>query len=206
MQQALRETVLVSVDDYLDSEEQHEGRSEYVDGVIDGMSGGSDRHNLIAGDLFGLLLDHLSDPSQIFVNDMKLLIRNNTSTMFYYPDIMVSCEPGDRDPRWREKPSVVIEVLSPSTERIDRTEKLITDSRVDSLEEYVLVSQEQMHAELYRRANGWLREELGADDTLTLPAIDFSAPITRLTGGLRSDVPAGSWRDGVRSPPHRQRH
>jgi Uma2 family endonuclease len=180
MQQALRETNFVPVDDYLELEEQSEGRSEYIDGVVYAMVGGTDRHNLIAGALYSLLDAHLSGPCQVFINDLKLLIKSKSSTVFYYPDIMVSCDPTDHNPRWRERPSVVIEILSPTTERTDRTEKLSVYSRIDALEDYVLIAQDLQQVEVYRRSNSWEREVLTASDTLTLPSLTFAAPVAQL--------------------------
>jgi Uma2 family endonuclease len=80
--------------------------------------------------------------------------------VYYYPDVVVACDPPGGDPYVRAQPHLIIEVVSPSTERIDRHEKLFAYRRVPSLLEYVLVLQDRMQVEVYRlqRDEEWTRE------------------------------------------------
>jgi len=71
--------------------------------------------------------------------------------IYYYPDVVVTCDPPGGDPYLRTQPRLIVEVLSPTTERIDRHEKLLAYRNVPSLQEYVLVSQDEMRIELHRR-------------------------------------------------------
>ena len=86
---------------------------------------------------------------------MKVRIRVDEKEIFYYPDILVTCDAKDRETYYRERPCLVIEVLSPSTERLDRFEKRMFYSHLGSLEEYVLVSQDYRQVEIYRRSVQW---------------------------------------------------
>lgn len=150
----------LTVAEYLDAEEAGQVRHEYIDGAVYAMAGGSDRHNLLAGAIYARLSGGIPIGCQAFVVDMKLRIKTAQSTIFYYPDVMVTCSPDDRASHWREKPSVLVEVLSPKTERVDRTEKLAAYTQIPSLETYLLVAQDVPRIEAYRRADGWQRREL----------------------------------------------
>lgn len=114
---------LVSVDEYLEMEERSEVRHELVGGMLYAMVGGTDRHNRITLNVASKLLDAAEGgPCRVYISDMRLRIGNN----YYYPDVMVACEPPETEnPIWRTNPCLVVEVLSPSSESIDRREKLL---------------------------------------------------------------------------------
>jgi Uma2 family endonuclease len=80
-------------------------------------------------------------------------VRIKQLDLFYYPDVSISCNPQDRQKYFLESPCLIFEVLSPSTERIDRHEKLINYRELDSLQEYVLVSQTEKKVEVHRRGD-----------------------------------------------------
>lgn len=86
---------------------------------------------------------------------MKLRVRMARAEEFYYPDLMVSCAANDREPYFRERPILLGEVLSDSTERIDRTQKFGAYRQIPELEEYVRADQVQPLVEIYRRRTGW---------------------------------------------------
>ena len=148
----------ISVVEYLANEKDSPVRHEYVDGQIYAMAGASDRHNRIALNLASRLNDHLNGgPYEVFIVDMKVIV---DPLVYYYPDVVVACDPPGSDPYVRTQPHLIIEVVSPSTERIDRHEKLFAYRRVPSLLEYVLVLQDRMQVEVYRlqRDEEWTRE------------------------------------------------
>jgi Uma2 family endonuclease len=146
----------VSVEEYLAGEQTAEVKHEYVNGEVYAMVGVSDRHEIIALNLASALRSFLKGgPCQVFFGGVKVRIRIASDERFYYPDIMVACDPSDRDPYYRDRPRVLMEVLSPSTERIDRTEKGEAYRQIDSLQEYLLVTQDQRRVEVQRRENGW---------------------------------------------------
>jgi len=147
---------VLTPEEYLEGETRSEIRHEYVNGEVYAMSGASEAHNLIAGNLFVLLRNHLrGTPCRVFISDMKTRIKSLRDERYYYPDIQVTCAPEDREPYFKQRPKLVIEVLSPSTERSDRAEKLSAYRKLESLEEYVLVAQDARRVEIYRRESGW---------------------------------------------------
>jgi len=90
---------------------------------------------------------------------MKVRIRQAGEEAFYYPDLLLACEPDDRADYYREKPCLLIEVLSDTTERIDRREKLYAYTAIPSLREYLLVAQDRRQVDVYRRTEtGWVHE------------------------------------------------
>ena len=112
----------LSVADYLEAEKDSPVRHEYVDGQIFAMAGASDRHNRIAGSFYNRLDDHLGDgPCEPFISDMKVWV---SESVYYYPDVVVACDGPGADEYYRKQPRLIIEVSSPGTERINRSEKL----------------------------------------------------------------------------------
>ncbi len=153
--QPQKTTNFIPVDAYLEGELESQIRHEYVDGETYAMVGASDRHGLIAGNLHTALNVHLPERCQVFMADMKVRVQTAERDIFYYPDVLVSCNPRDRERYYRQYPCLVVEVLSPQTERLDRFEKSMFYRQLDSLEEYVLVSQDYRQIEVFRRADQW---------------------------------------------------
>src|SRR5215210_9413337 len=135
-----KERQSLSVGGYLEGERDSEVRHEYVAGQAYAMAGASARHNRIALNIAGRLNDLLADGEcEAFMSDMKVRVAPD---LFYYPDVVVACDPAGGDPYVRAEPRLVVEVLSPSTERTDRREKLAAYQSCPSLQEYALVSQD----------------------------------------------------------------
>lgn len=145
----------ISVDDYLLGEQQTDIKHEYLDGQVVAMGGASDRHGLLTVSLTSLLLPHARRKGcQLFVADMKLRLDHDGASYFYYPDLLLSCDPADREsPLYRRTPCLLVEVLSPSTERIDTREKLLAYRLLPSLREYLLLRQDVLQADLYQRGD-----------------------------------------------------
>lgn len=140
----------LSVDEYLEFEELSQERHEYVAGRVFAMVGATDAHNVIASNLLRNLYDPVSAVGcRVYMSDMKLWVQSSQS--FYYPDIMVTCEPVQPQSTYKSSPCLVIEVLSPSTMDVDRREKLIAYRHLPSLVEYALVYQDKMLIEVYRK-------------------------------------------------------
>ena len=93
------------------------------------------------------------------MSNMKVRIRTAERNVFYYPDVLVSCDPRDREPYYRQHPCLIAEVLSPHTARLDRFEKFLFYQQIDTLEEYLLVSQDYRQAEVFRRGDQGLEVE-----------------------------------------------
>lgn len=149
----------ISVDDYLEGELQGEIRHEFIEGQVYAMGGASDRHGLILNALaFALTPAARRHHCQLFTSDMKVRLQIGGSPIFYYPDLLLACNPDDRQSHFRRSPCLIIEVLSESTERVDRREKLLAYQTLPSLQEYLLVAQDTRRVEVYRRSTHWQRE------------------------------------------------
>lgn len=167
---------LLTVEEYLKFEQDGEIRHEYVAGQIYGMTGSSREHNLIATNIISLLRPYLRGSScRAFVSDMKVKIETNNQRvdLFYYPDLVVTCNPKDRERYFLTSPCLVIEIISPSTQATDKREKRVNYQNIESLQEYVLVSQDEIKVEVYRKDNegNWTVETLGKDDNLQLNSV-----------------------------------
>jgi Uma2 family endonuclease len=150
------EPLFMTWDEYLAFEEQSAYRHEYVNGIVYAMSGGSLAHNRIAQKLVIAFGAHLKGgPCEPFFLEAKLEIRAGHDKIMYYPDVMVSCRPEDRTEQIVRNPKLVVEILSKSTQHIDRREKAMTYQRVEAIEEYVLIAQNQPRIIVHRRAEGW---------------------------------------------------
>lgn len=165
--------------EYLRLERQSKHKSEYVNGEIFAMTGASRKHNLIGGNIFGELRQQLrSRPCEAYVGDMRVKV---TATGLYtYPDVVVVCgEPKFEDDYLDTllNPTLLIEVLSPSTERYDRIAKSSYYRTPDSLAEHLLVAQDEVRLEQYtKQPDGtWLQFECTSlDDVVELSSIGCS--------------------------------
>ena len=160
-----KELLRLSVEEYLALEEKSEVRHEYVAGHLFAMAGATEAHNVIAMNVSARVRPHLRRSGcRVFMVDMK--VRVEAVDAFYYPDVMVTCEPFVAKSVFKSKPILLVEVLSPGTELTDRREKLSAYFKLESLIEYVLISQDEKRVELYRRdKRGKIQMlVLGADD------------------------------------------
>lgn len=174
MSMTARKHTLISAADYLAADNDGQWRHEFVDGAVYAMSGASARHALICGNASLILMNHVPETCQVFSSDLKLRVKTNETERYYYSDVFVSCDPSDRETYFRNNASLIIEVLSPSTERLDRTEKFEAYKRNPALLEYVLLSQDARELELFRRRADWQREHYVGDSTVTLESINLT--------------------------------
>jgi Uma2 family endonuclease len=170
----------ISVEDYLELERNSPVRHEYVGGQVYAMGGASDPHNTITLALVTFLFGALGGPCRLNSIDMRLRIALGEDEVHYYPDAMVSCDPTDRDKYYRQRPVFLAEVLSPTTERVDRGEKLLNYQQIPTLEEYLLCEQDLARVEIYRRSNGFRREVLENGDTIRLDSLGLELSVGEL--------------------------
>ena len=168
MAQALRQSKYVTLDEYLDFENGEDERYELVNGVIYAMTGSRPSHNSIVVNIASILRGQVRRPCEVFSQSQKLLVKTDLTEDVFYPDVFMTCTESDRTDIFREHPCVIFEVLSPSTERDDRTGKLASYKTIASLETYVLVAQDMWHIEIFERANGWRPRLLGDEETLSV--------------------------------------
>ena len=162
----------IDIDDYLDGETRCEIKHEYLDGEVVAMGGASARHGLVVTGLGLALGPHARRKRcQLFMADMKLRVEHSDQTYFYYPDLLLACDPQDREPYYRRRPCLIVEVLSPSTERIDRREKLFAYQTIPSLREYLLIDPDKRHIEIYRFGHP-VRHEIHTEGSFRLDCLD----------------------------------
>lgn len=142
--------------EYLEGERVSEIRHEYVDGKVYAMSGASAVHNEICCDIATALKNHFrGGPYRTFIVAVKVELSDYLGDAFYYPDVFVTCEPTGADTHVMREPKLIIEVISPSTGRNDRGEKLNAYKRIPSVEEIVLVEQDWPEIFVTRRSHRW---------------------------------------------------
>ena len=136
---AIKNTDLMTVDDYLEGELSSDIKHELIDGTIYAMAGASANHERISVNVLAEFRNHLKNqPCEPFGSDMKLRINSN----FFYPDVMVDCHFDNSEPYFTETPIIIVEVLSKSTRKKDTTLKLLSYINIPSLQEYVLIEQD----------------------------------------------------------------
>ena len=179
---AIKQSDYLSAEDYLEAEKSSPVKHEYHNGEIYAMAGASDEHVTIGINLTSLLRDHLRGSNcRIYGSDMKVQI--DTVNHFYYPDVMVSCDQRDREFRFFKKyPCLIIEILSDSTEAKDRGKKFQHYRSLQTLKEYVLVSQDQPQVEVFRKNQTglWVLHLFGQGDEVELLSLNITVPILSL--------------------------
>jgi Uma2 family endonuclease len=179
----------ISVEDYLAGEKDSPVRHEYVDGYVYAMAGTSKRHNRIAINFTKRLDDHLENSRcEVYMADLKVYV---SPTVYYYPDVVVACDPPDGDEYTSQQPILIIEVLSSATAKTDRREKLHNYRRIPGLLEYVMVAQDRVRIEAWRRRAGdeWEIEFLTRlDDALELESVGLSVGVAQVYRNVRLDT------------------
>ncbi|HET7478239.1 MAG TPA: Uma2 family endonuclease [Rubrobacteraceae bacterium] len=168
----------LTVEEYLKMEETATVKHEYVAGTIHAHAGASSRHNLIAGNIFAGLWNAARGGScRVYGSDMRLRAAEDT---FYYPDVMVVCgdnEAGD-GALYQDAPCLVVEVTSPSTEQIDRREKVAAYRKIPTLKAYLVVAQDRRWIERHWLADDGEWRQGGMADEGSIPV---PCPETRLS-------------------------
>jgi Uma2 family endonuclease len=177
----------LTADEYLEFEQTAALRHEFVGGTLYAMSGCSRSHNRIAVNLVAAFHVHLRGGAcSTFSSDFKLKLKVGEDDFFYYPDVMIACRKEDVHDQYLQHPKLIMEILSPSTERIDRREKALNYRQIPNLEEYVLVTQNRPHLEIQRRADGWLPTVLTSLNAIAeFRSVGLSLPLTQ----IYEDVP-----------------
>jgi Uma2 family endonuclease len=175
----------MTVDEYFAFEEMSELRHEYVNGVVYAMSSSSVAHAMIAEELSSALKAHLRvGPCRVFTTTIALRISSATDEFVYHPDLIVACNQEGWGKNYMSNPKLVAEVLSPSTKAIDRREKAMAYRRVSSIEEYVLLEQDEHRVIVHRRDEDWKPQVLaGPQAILELRSISLAVPLAQIYAG-----------------------
>lgn len=169
----------ISVDEYLSGEQSSDIRHEYDNGYVVAMVGASRTHNLVTLSLASAIRQKLKGtPCRTYASDMKVRIKSSENDLFYYPDVMVSCDQSPSSEFYEEKPTLIIEVLSPSTETRDKLEKLAAYTRIPTLKEYFTVAQDRVEVCRYTIEHGEVAMMQYQDgDVVEFSSIELLLPI-----------------------------
>lgn len=172
--------------DYLAGEKLASVRHEYVDGKVYAMAGTNRRHNQIAfNTAFHLRLASRDKPCDIHLSDVKVRVQH--AKAYYYPDVIVSCQPDEADEYYLEKPCLIVEVSSKSTEWKDYTEKALAYQKLSSLQVYLIMSQDQPQVTMYFRdqAGNWEVTRFdGLEQTINLTCPRVSLALANIYEGI----------------------
>ena len=161
--------VLMTEDEYLAMEAGSEERHEFVDGQVYAMTGAHAHHSRLSLNVAVALANHLKGtPCQPYMADMKVRVAGK----FFYPDVMVDCT--TLNGYFSESPRLIVEVLSKSTRRMDKTVKLMAYTQIPSLEEYVLIEQDFVEVQVLRRRDGWFSHAHYLGDEVTLESVGLT--------------------------------
>ena len=177
----------LSVEAYLELEQDNERRHEYLAGEIYAHAGGTSRHSLISGNIFAALWNAArGGPCRVYNSDMML---RAAAEVFYYPDVMVVCgdDEAGEDAFYQDAPCLVVEVTSPSTASIDRREKMLAYRRIPSLRAYLIVDAEGMRVERHWRDDSgrwWRAEAVGPESFVPVPCPETGLTLPEVYEGL----------------------
>ena len=181
---AIKTTDLISVEDYLTGELTSDIKHELIDGCVYAMAGASANHERVSGNVYRKLGNHLEDkPCEPFGSDMKLRINAN----FFYPDVMVDCLFDNSEPYFTETPIIIVEVLSKSTRKKDTTLKLLSYINIPSVQEYVLIEQDFVDVQVFRRSEGWIPSHYFLGDEVTFESIGLTLPVEDIYHRVQND-------------------
>ena len=173
-----------SFDEFLEFEIHSQERHEFVDGNLFVMPGGTDRHNGITLNLvMSLRPSTLKQGCQLYANNVLIRTPDETG---YYPDVFITCDSREDTPRVKHRPNIIIEVLSDSTEKFDRTEKLRNYRTIPSLELYVLLEQDSILAEVYAKQpdGSWRHDVLREGSSIAFSSLELMVPLADLYENL----------------------
>ncbi len=163
----------IHVDDYLALDQNSlNARYEYLEGELRMLAGGRADHSTITINLGGLFLQLLGDgPCKIYNGDMALQL---SEARYVYPDLTVTCDPRDQEPEDNRThyPSVVVEVLSPGTEMVDRGKKLLYYQAHSTIKDYILIDSQSILVQVYHREkNRWTFSHYGLQDEVQVESL-----------------------------------
>jgi Uma2 family endonuclease len=176
------EPISMSLDEFLSWEPTQPLRYEFAGGHVFAMAGASRAHGTIATNLVALLRPAIRGKGcGLYVADMKLAVPEIPAIR--YPDVVVTCDPRDlKDEQLTRFPTMLVEILSESTEALDRGVKFAEYRAIAALREFVLIDSRTVHVETYRRGdqNRWFYQEYGPGDHVVFESIGLSIPIEAL--------------------------
>jgi Uma2 family endonuclease len=168
------EKKILTTEQYLELERKAEFKSELINGEMYAMAGVTRKHNRIALNVASFLNNFLQDkPCRIYFADLRVQV--SKTGMFTYPDLVITCGNeimADKRQDTLLNPKCILEILSDSTEKYDRGEKFSHYQNLESLAEYILISQNQTKAESFLRQDGLYQKVEGLENELSIQSIN----------------------------------
>jgi len=181
----------ISFEEYLLLEQDNEGRNEFSDGTIIPIEATTKAHNRIKRNLIRQIETPKFDESGCELFDENVLTELVEDKKYVYPDIVVSCDPDDTDPLIVKSPTVVIEILSPSTKKYDKTVKFFAYQRIPSIQQCIFVAQDSIEIKSFQRSkdNQWILTTLESlEDTLSIDSLDLEIKLADIYVNIGLDV------------------
>ncbi len=180
-----------SPEEYLAWEAAQLEKHEYVDGEVFAMAGAGEGHITVCLNVAMALRQHLKgSPYRTFMSDMK--VQADAASSYFYPDVVVTCSPRDvQDPLIKREPTLIVEVLSPSTAAYDRGGKFSAYRQLASLQEYVLIDIDTRATDVYRKGSDglWVLHPFTRDAAVVLASASLTIPASVLFDEV-ADQPA----------------
>ncbi|WP_333874060.1 Uma2 family endonuclease [Methylobacter sp.] len=164
----------ISAEEYLQGELLADIKHQLIDGEAYAMAGASENHNLLAGNIFSELKNHLKGtPCRTFMADMKVRVAED----FFYPDVMVVCDQDNEDEYYKKSPIIIVEVLSKATRKFDQTSKRIRCQTIPTLQEYVLIEQDKGEIQVFSRSQNWQSFYYYLGDSITFYSLGITISV-----------------------------
>lgn len=174
----------ISEEEYLQGELVAEFKHEFIDGEVFAMAGASEAHNLLSINMLSELRNKLrGTPCRTFIADMKVKVAND----FFYPDVMVVCQNSDDSDYYKQSPVIIVEVLSPSTRKFDKTAKRLKYQNIPTLEEYVLIDQTIAEIEVFRKKEHWQSFYYYLGDAITFESLGVTVLVEDIYYQVNND-------------------
>jgi Uma2 family endonuclease len=180
-------------EEYLAFVETSPTRHEYVNGYVHEMCTPTVSHGRVLSRLQFALTKRLGNgPCEAFAAGLKVHADTASNNNYFFPDIVVSCDRGGWGDQWLLNPRLIVEVLSPSTQHIDRREKATTYRKVPGMEEYVIAAQGSAQLTIFRRAEGWVAQVVsGLDAVAEFRSLEMSIPLAEIYSGVIPESASG---------------
>jgi Uma2 family endonuclease len=164
----------IGAEDYLQGELKADIKHQLIDGEVYAMAGASENHNLLAGNIFSELRNHLKGtPCRTFIADMKVRVAED----FFYPDVMVVCDEDSDNEYYKKSPITIVEVLSKTTRKFDQTNKRLRCQTIPTLQEYVLVEQDKGEIQVFSRNQNWQSFYYYLGDSITFHSLGITLSV-----------------------------
>ena len=192
MANPLTKSDLISLNEYFEGEKIADVKHEFVNGMVYAMAGGSINHDTITGNIASALNNAMPERCRATSGNVQLGKSNSAAgAWFHYPDVFVFCGETSGGDYRRDDAIVIFEVLSPSTERMDRYEKFERSKTLETVQEYVLVEQSMRRFEIYRRRDIWKQEFIHPHDPLVLDSISQTLTFEQVYRRVRFETDPG---------------